>query len=968
MMFILRIADRVLTFLLCTCLLPVLRTAPLTRGPTEETVKFACRNVTRSLNRIVTNSLRRVSLLPESSCRKGPGARRRRPLRGCATSFETLEPLMLLDGTATVEILSPPSHVEPGERVDITVRYKMTGSKGGPFLVEELSIRDNDGGFFNRIARTDGQRFSSQNRWYTHTFRGVDLSAFDDGGNGVELYAHVDIDNQAFGRADATDNSGQFQVTVGIPDLQIKSLAVSDSTVDPGQKVEIDAVVTNGGSRAAASSTVKYYFGPEPGSRQMFIGDGRIGKLDPNENEKDSPTFPPQPDFAIPNVRGTYYITAVADADHAIDEVNEQNNERSIEITVGVADNPNPDPVARLVCRAPSGAGVTVITHGFTLGGGPDSRSPDWMIEMAEGIVQRSGTEGSILLHDPESSRWVPPGERDASLERKNTNDLDDEIVLVFDWTWESNDFQDGWLEAAADSLFANLISPFGFTTDSSRSLLTRPFHFIGHSRGTVVNSLVAQRLNYFFPEFSISQFTTLDPHPSVNHNDPGHEERMLTIPDNIQWADNYYREDGLYEADLDFNGVPVRGARNLQLNESVLSGEGHREEHKDAYLWYLATIKDGADTVEGFDVGDPDFSDWWVSGEAYDAAVEPLSGREHVGFARSRLGGSPLLVEQMDRESLLPATAPAIVFNGDFELGAELTNEIPGWERHGGGGTGNLDGLGNNYLQLNDNDHVRTHNDLYLPPTVTALEFDYWINNNDGLNSNDRLEISIGSEVIGSISLKDETGGFIRDYRLPLPARLVGSVNTIQFRIGGSGDIQSAVRVDNVRLVEGRPTRLIDIDVIHDAIAADATDAIFDLNRDSAVDAADGAFLLDYCRTLAGDANLDGRFDTTDLLAVFTAGRFENGETASWHDGDWNFDGLFDSNDLLDGLKQGGYESENVALAAPARSDSGEPGTRPEKHRGGGVLPGPEQLDATSRANGKRSNADFAARSTFVP
>jgi hypothetical protein len=64
------------------------------------------------------------------------------------------------------------------------------------------------------------------------------------------------------------------------------------------------------------------------------------------------------------------------------------------------------------------------------------------------------------------------------------------------------------------------------------------------------------------------------------------------------------------------------------------------------------------------------------------------------------------------------------------------------------------------------------------------------------------------------------------------------------------------------------------------------------------------------------GDANLDGRFDSSDLVAIFQAGEFEDGiaKNSSWNEGDWNADGDFTSADLIAafvlGLKQANKNS----------------------------------------------------------
>jgi hypothetical protein len=52
----------------------------------------------------------------------------------------------------------------------------------------------------------------------------------------------------------------------------------------------------------------------------------------------------------------------------------------------------------------------------------------------------------------------------------------------------------------------------------------------------------------------------------------------------------------------------------------------------------------------------------------------------------------------------------------------------------------------------------------------------------------------------------------------------------------------------------------------------------------------------------VAGDANLDGRFDSADLLLVFQAGEYEDAveDNSSFAEGDWNQDGDFTSSDLV--------------------------------------------------------------------
>ena len=254
-------------------------------------------------------------------------------------------------------------------------------------------------------------------------------------------------------------------------------------------------------------------------------------------------------------------------------------------------------------------ATVTIITHGFQLDVDSESSYPVWPVSMGEAILDVSDGEatsrskGSIFKSDPTSGSWMPIGSWN------NSNQRDQDVVLLFDWVDESDKFQDGWLEAAADSLFASLTkqnqdlggtlagtSFLDVATQSESNVLD--IHFIGHSRGAVLNSLVTQRIAANFPTYLIDQVTSLDPHPAQLMSDPGYNslspnDSTLATGVNVVFADNYYRKDGtilvgpIYENDLDFDGVVADRAHNLKLSESVLGDNtGSLSEHSDvSYL-----------------------------------------------------------------------------------------------------------------------------------------------------------------------------------------------------------------------------------------------------------------------------------------------------------------------------------------------------------------------------------------------
>jgi hypothetical protein len=88
---------------------------------------------------------------------------------------------------------------------------------------------------------------------------------------------------------------------------------------------------------------------------------------------------------------------------------------------------------------------------------------------------------------------------------------------------------------------------------------------------------------------------------------------------------------------------------------------------------------------------------------------------------------------------------------------------------------------------------------------------------------------------------------------------------------------------------------------------------AEFDENGDGLLDAVDrDIWVHQHTRTYFGDADLDGEFDSGDLVSVFVAGEYEDRMfgNSTWSTGDWDGDGDFSSSDLVLALADGGYEA----------------------------------------------------------
>jgi len=181
-----------------------------------------------------------------------------------------------------------------------------------------------------------------------------------------------------------------------------------------------------------------------------------------------------------------------------------------------------------IVAHSLHAAGVTIITHGWQFGPfGPvgGTEAPGWaysmadaILDRADGIATRRTNYGSIYIHEPETGDWRAPTTEEMSERlnnRVNSGSTNEEIVLVYNWAQESDRLENGWLEAAADTLFARLVNGpinlgIGNVLASGKTI-----HFIGHSRGAVLNALTVSRIGFWFPEVTVDHVTTLDPHPN---------------------------------------------------------------------------------------------------------------------------------------------------------------------------------------------------------------------------------------------------------------------------------------------------------------------------------------------------------------------------------------------------------------------------------------------------------------------
>ena len=588
--------------------------------------------------------------------------------------------------------------------------------------------------------------------------------------------------------------------------------------------------------------------------------------------------------------------------------------------------------------------GTTIITHGFILDFGDhdgtlQEESP-WTITMAVAIGERAGRATIYLFKD---GRLYKKGYIGGGA---GPNGMQGENILMFDWIAESDRPIEGYAEAAGDSLFANLMEG---AIKGEWSL--EHLHFIGHSRGCVVNSECIQRLLYMAGSNSLPSgilvdnnihMTTLDPHPWDDY-DTGPDSNDNAVNGNIGcgvvgwkadsgseefrtgYIDNYYQHNHrihIYPLSHPTGLESYSGAWynvNLSCMESNVTEyfklatgySGKWMNHSGVHAWYHGTIKhDAENDGDGLDIGI--YRQNWYE--------EPLcNGELPFGYNKSRIGDGDLEIYSALLDQLRDVTddntfvdpvynVPNLIFNGDFskhDISGELCR--PGWELQGGGGNGNID---RGYLELNQLDTSIRHNKFYIPENVNALEFKYKVTNIDR-DGDDRLEICLSSEsgddegyILRTVDLDQATEDW-QDLNLNIKPWL-GTVRTLTFKIANyDWSVNSEVHIDNVSLQADA-----DLDGLPDVIEREWM-ACLDLNNNDS----DGDGLLDGIE----DANHNGIFD------------FDQGETNPC-DADTDNDGLVDGNTGSEDLNANG-------IVDPGETDPANPDTD-----GDGIFDGTER------------------------
>ena len=112
--------------------------------------------------------------------------------------------------------------------------------------------------------------------------------------------------------------------------------------------------------------------------------------------------------------------------------------------------------------------------------------------------------------------------------------------------------------------------------------------------------------------------------------------------------------------------------------------------------------------------------------------------------------------------------------------------------------------------------------------------------------------------------------------------------------------------------------------------------DPLSDRNQDGVWDVEDlNDLVKSGWNSSLGDANLDGRFNSSDLVQVLSAGKYDAPLDSTWSEGDWNCDRRFTTHDFVVALSHGGYDVAAVAAAPPSSPSGLRPLNRAEMAAG---------------------------------
>ncbi len=360
------------------------------------------------------------------------------------------------------------------------------------------------------------------------------------------------------------------------------------------------------------------------------------------------------------------------------------------------------------------------------------------------------------------------------------------------------------------------------------------------------------------------------------------------------------------YTLSLDYNARDCCGdypVPQLKLNDTLVPGFPD-----------LAVNPDGV----VFPVGD--FNPWYYSEIEFTAESSDLA---ILISTESELGlDSTFLVDNL--ELLLAGSGENLIENGDFEADADTFNSWPGY-------------VGNDAQRVPFRDNGNNSTAVAFMQGAASLEQDI-----SGLTPGDEYVLSFdfnarnccGDIPIATVSLDNvplddflgedgvEPVGNGNDwYHYETTVVADRATTTLRFDSFAAAGGDATFLLDNISFHPATAALpgdfngdgVLDAQDIDDLTAQSASqmnDPAYDLNNDNVVDVSDVTiWTKQLFNSWIGDANLDGEFNSGDLVVVLSSGTYEADMDAVWSTGDFNGDGRANSSDLVVALADGGYE-----------------------------------------------------------
>ncbi|RJP67762.1 MAG: hypothetical protein C4539_09880 [Ignavibacteriales bacterium] len=233
------------------------------------------------------------------------------------------------------------------------VSYKWQWKKPGSLVFEDITGVIETSTMLNGSANIGSSAINPFSEVGTYTFRAITINP-----NSV------------------TSNEKQVTVEIGQPDISIPTMNLNKSSVQTGEQIIINYVVSNLGNITAAASKVGFYYSTTQNSPDNFLGYAdesnlTAGVSTPLRNKT----------VTIPTnlTAGTYYIVVVGDYPNELAEFDELNNINSRQVNVTKFEIQN---VAIELTYAASPAalklGESITTSGIITGNGNGTVNYKW--------------------------------------------------------------------------------------------------------------------------------------------------------------------------------------------------------------------------------------------------------------------------------------------------------------------------------------------------------------------------------------------------------------------------------------------------------------------------------------------------------------------------------------------------------------------------------------------------------------